>query len=163
VHAEYAVRLLLDEELDLALGVQVRLGARVGEEGEPADLIPHALLLQVLLRLPDPRYLRVRVHHARDRVVVHVPVPRVDVLSHRDPLLFRLVREHRPERDIAYALDIRHGRVELVVDHDAPTRVDFDTDIFKTEALDVWSAADGYEHNVRFDLRALFSKLTIRD
>ena len=152
MHAEYAVRLLFDQELDLALGVQIRLGARIREEREAADPVPHALLLQVLLRLADPRHLRVRVHHARDRVVIYVAVARMDVLRRRDALLLCLVREHRPESDVADALDVRHARVELVVDHDAPARINFDTNFFQAEAIDVWSATDGDKDNIGLDL-----------
>ena len=93
VQAECAVRFLFDQELDLALGVQIRLGARIREEREPADPVPHALLF----RLPDPRHLRVRVHHARNRVIIHVAVVRVDVL-------LCLVREHWPEGDVGVTL-----------------------------------------------------------
>jgi len=70
-----------------------------------------------------------------------------------DALLLRLVHEHWSEGDVADALDVRHTRVELVVDHDAPARVDFDADIFDAEALDVWPAADGDEHNICLELR----------
>ena len=153
VHPEDAVRLRLDEELDLTLGVEVRLGARVGEEREAADLVLDAVLLEFLLRLADPCDLGVRVHDARNGAVVHVTVPAVDVLRRSDPLFLCLVREHGPEGHVADALDVRHARVELVVDHDAPARVDFDADIFEAEALDVWPAADCDEHNVCFELR----------
>jgi hypothetical protein len=152
VHAEDAVRLFLNEELDLALSVQVRFGPRVGKEGEAPNFISYALLFQILLRLPNPCYLWVRIHHARDRVVVYMAMTRVDVLRRGDALLFCLVRKHRSEGDVTDALDVRHACVELVVDHDAPARVDFDTDVFKSEAVDVWPAADGNEDNVCLEL-----------
>ena len=119
MYAEDAVRLRFHEELDLALGVQVCLGARVGDEREAADLVLHAVLLEFLLRLADPRNLGVRVHDARDRVVVHMAVPAVDVLRRGDALLLCLVREHWSEGDVTDALDARYARVELVVDNDA--------------------------------------------
>ena len=78
-----------------------------------------------------------RIHDARNRAVVHVVVPAVDVIRHVDPFLFRLVREHVPEGHVANALDVRYARVELVVDHDAPARVDFDADVFDAETFDV--------------------------
>jgi hypothetical protein len=152
VHAKYAVRLLFDDELDLALSVQVRLGARIGEEGEAADPVPHTILLQILLRLADPRHLRVRVHHARNSVVVNVAVARVDVLCRGDAFLLRFVREHGPEGNVADALDVRHTRVKLVVDHDAPARIDFDTSVFEAKAFGVWPTADGDEDDIGVEL-----------
>jgi len=62
------------------------------------------------------------------------------------------VCEHRPESDVSNTLDVRHARVELVVDYDAPARIDFDTDIFEAEALDVWPAANGNEDNISLKL-----------
>jgi hypothetical protein len=44
-------------------------------------------------------------------------------------------------------LHVRHAPVESVVDHDEPTRIDLDTDVFEIEAFDVWSATDGDQHN----------------
>jgi hypothetical protein len=153
MYSEYDVRLGLHQELDLALGIQVGLGARVRQEREAADFILDAVLLELLLRLSDPRYFRVRVYDARDRAVVHVSVSAVDVLRSGDPFFLRFVREHGPEGHVADAFDVRHAGVELIVDHDAPAWVDFDADFFEAEALGVWPAADSDEHNVRLDLR----------
>jgi hypothetical protein len=153
MYSENYVRLGLHKELDLSLGIQVGLGARVGEEREAADFILHAFLLEFLLRLADPRDFRVRVYDARDRAVVHVSVSAVDVLCSGDALLFCLVREHGSEGHVADAFDVRHAGVELVVDHDASAWVDFDADFIEAEALDVWPAADGDEDNVRLELR----------
>jgi len=35
------------------------------------------------------------------------------------------------ESDIANALDVGHAHVELVADHDAPARIDFDTNFIE--------------------------------
>jgi hypothetical protein len=64
------------------------------------------------------------------------------------------------QRDVTDVLDIWHARVELVVDHDAPARIDFDTDIFEIKAFDVWPAADGDEHNIC--LKLMVYKLYLR-
>ena len=37
-------RVFLDQELDLALGTQIRVGARIWKEQEQDELIPHSLL-----------------------------------------------------------------------------------------------------------------------
>lgn len=62
VHAKYTVSLFLDEELDLALGVQICLGARICGEGEFTGLVLHTRRLELLLRLADPRDFWVRVY-----------------------------------------------------------------------------------------------------
>ena len=160
MHAEDAVRFLFDQELDLGLGVQIRLGARIREEREPTDPVPHALL-QVLFRLADPRHLLVRVHHARNRVIMHVAVARVNV-RRRDALLLCLVRKHWPEGDIADALNVRYARVELVVDHDAPARINFGANFFEAEAIDVWSPTDSDKDNIGLNLWARLNSHTTR-
>ena len=63
VHAEDAVRLRLGDELDRALRVEVRLGARVGEEGEAFDLVLRARGGEGGLGRADPGDLWVRVHN----------------------------------------------------------------------------------------------------
>ncbi len=153
MHAEDAVCLLLDKELDLALGVQIRLGPRIGEEREPANFILHPILLQVLLGLTNPRHFRMRIYHARNRLIIHVAMSRAYIFSCRDAFLFRLVGEHRSERNITDAFNVRNAGVELVVDHDAPARIDFDADVFEVEALDIWPTADSNENNIGLELR----------
>ena len=74
------------------------------------------------------------------------------MFGRRDTFLFRLVREHRSESDVADELDVWHAGVELAVDHDAPARIDLDTNVFEVEALDVWPAIDGNEDNIGIEL-----------
>jgi hypothetical protein len=62
------------------------------------------------------------------------------------------VGEHRSESDIADTSDIRDTGVELVVDHDAPSRIDFDANVFKAEAFDIWPTANGNENNIGLKL-----------
>jgi hypothetical protein len=40
----------------------------------------------------------------------------------------------------------------LVVDHDAPSRIDFDADVFEVEAFDIWPTADGDKNNIGLEL-----------
>jgi len=40
----------------------------------------------------------------------------------------------------------------LVVDHDAPSRIDFDANVFKAEAFDIWPTANGNENNIGLKL-----------
>ncbi len=152
MHSEYAVRLSLDEELDLPLGVEVRLSAGVGQERERALLVLYALFLQVLFRLADPRNFGVCIYDARDCVIADMTMPAVNIFYRGDALFLGFVRKHRSEGHVANTFDVRHARVKLVIDHDAPARVDFDADLFEVEALDVWPASDGDENNVRLEL-----------
>jgi hypothetical protein len=62
------------------------------------------------------------------------------------------VGEHRSKSDIADTFDVRNAGVELVVDHDAPSRIDFDANVFEVEAFDIWPTADGDENNIGVDL-----------
>ena len=86
MYPKYNVRFCLHEQLDLALRVQVRLCVRVYKERKAADFILYPGLHEFLLRFADSRDLRVRVrvYYARDRVVIHVAVPAMDVLRGSD-------------------------------------------------------------------------------
>jgi len=42
----------------------------------------------------------------------------------------------------------------LVVDHDAPSRIDFDADIFEVKAFNIWPTADGDENDIGLELVA---------
>jgi hypothetical protein len=46
------------------------------------------------------------------------------------------VGEHQSESDIANTFDVRNARFELVVDHDAPARIDFDANVDEVEGFD---------------------------
>lgn len=70
------------------------------------------------------------VYNAQDR---DMAVPFVDVLCSSDALLVHLVHKHWPKGHITNAF----ACVELVVDHNAPMQVGFDTDLFNVEGLDV--------------------------
>lgn len=76
-----SVSLLLGDELDLTLRVQVRLRARVGREGELANVVLHTAGLELLLGLANPSDLRVGVHNRGNRMVVDMTVASLDVLN----------------------------------------------------------------------------------
>jgi len=159
MHAKHAVRLLLGDKLDKALGVEVGLRARVGRERVLADLVLHARGLELLLGLANPRNFRVRVHDRRDRVVVDVPVPRLDVLDRRDPFFLGFVREHRTEGDVADAFHACYRGVELVINYDPALCVDFGANRFQVEAVGVRPSTNGNKNNVGFDLEGVASKM----
>jgi hypothetical protein len=110
------------------------------------------VLLQVLLGLTDPCHFRMRIYHARNRLIIHVAVSRVYIFRRRDAFLFRLVDKHRAESNIADTSDVRNASVEYLVDHDAPARIDFDADVFEVVAFDVWPTADADENNIGLEL-----------
>ena len=155
MHTQHTVRLLLDDKLDKAVRLVVRLRTRVGQEGELADLVRDALLLERLLRLADPRHLRVRVDHRRNHVVVHVAEAVLDQLDGRNALFLGLVRQHRTERRITNALDALARRVVLVINHDAATLVHLDTHGLKVQATRHRATTDRHEHHIRFQLLRL--------
>jgi hypothetical protein len=62
------------------------------------------------------------------------------------------VGEHRSEGDITDTSDVRNAGVELVVDHNASARINFDADIFEVEVFDIWPTANGDENNVGLEL-----------
>ena len=42
--------------------------------------------------------------------------------------------------------------IELVSDHDAPARIDFNADVFEIEAFDIWPTAGGDKNNIGLEL-----------
>ena len=118
-------------------------------------------LLQLLFRLSYPSNLGVGVHDRRDGVVVDVSVTGLDVLHGSDALFFGLVGEHGSKGDIADTLDSGDGSVELVINHDSAPVVDFQSNVFETKTLGVWSATNGDEDNIRLQglLLAIFGGL----
>ena len=146
--AQNLIALLFSDNFDESLCILVRLGPRVGNEGELSNFILHTLLLQILFRLSNPSDLRVSVHDRWDGVVVDVSVTRLDVLDRSDTLFLSFVSEHGPKSDIADTLDARDRCVELVVDHDSTPVVNIYSDVFETETLDVWPATDRDENDV---------------
>ena len=80
-------------------------------------------------------HFRVHIYHAWNHLIIHMAVSRVYIFRRRDAFLLRLVGEHRSESDIANTSDVRDAGIELVVDHDAPARIDIDADIFGLRTL----------------------------
>ena len=180
VHTENLVRLLLDQELDGSLRVGVRLGSRVGEEGELASLVLDTLLLEVLLSLtakfgkskseqlgavknenesghhsPNPCDLRVCVDDRRNGLVVDVTVAGLDNLDSGNTLLFGLVRQHGAKGGVTNALDALAGSVVLVVNDDAASLVLLNTNSLEVEALGHRSSADSDKNDVGVKLLLL--------
>ncbi len=152
VDAQDPVRLGVRDEFHHALRVQVRLGARVGREGEGADFVLLPGRLDLLLVLPDPGHFRIRVHDGWNGVVVHVPVALLDVLDRRDGFFFRLVCKHRPEGAVANDADVGMLGSVFLIDDQSTLLIYVDADVLKPQAGRVWSSTDGNKNNIRFQL-----------
>jgi hypothetical protein len=152
VHTEDTVGLGVSEELDQAVGVGVGLGARVGAEGEGADLVLDAGLLELGLVLADPGDLGVGVHDAGDGAVVDVAVVLGDVLDGGNGLLLGLVGEHRAEGAVTDDADVRDLGAVLLVDHETATVVGLKTDLLEAETGGVGTAADGNKADISVEL-----------
>jgi hypothetical protein len=152
VGSENAVSLGVSDDLDHAVGVEVGLGAGVGAEGEGADAVLDAGLLEVLLGLADPGDLGEGVHDAGDAAVVDVAVALLDVLDDGNGLLLGLVRQHGAEGDITNAADVRDCGAVFAVDHNTAAVVLLDSHVLKTKTTGVGAAADGDQNNVGVNL-----------
>ena len=148
MNTQNLIGLLLGENLNKSFRILVRLGPRVGNEGELSNLVLHAILFQILLSLSHPSDLRVGVHNRWNGVVVDVPMAGLDVLDSSNALFFGLVGKHGPKCDVADTLDSGDRSVELVVDHDPASVVNLESDVLKAETLGVRPAADRDEDDV---------------
>jgi hypothetical protein len=152
VDTEKAVRLRVREHLDEALRVEVRLRARVGAEGERADLVLDVGRLEILLALANPRHLGVRVHDGRNSTVVDVAVALLDVLDGGDGLFLGLVRKHGSEGDVANAANVGQLGAVLGVDNDAAALIELEADVLEAKPLGVWPTANGYKYDLGIQL-----------
>ena len=152
VHTEDTVSLGIGEELDKSVGVGVGLGARVGAEGEGADLVLDASLLELGLVLADPGDFGVGVHDAGDGAVVDVAVVLGNVLDGGNGLLLGLVGEHRAESAVTDDADVRDLGAVLLVDHEAATVVGLKTDLLEAETGGVRTATDGNKADISVQL-----------
>mmetsp|Transcript_21268 Transcript_21268/g.42915 ORF Transcript_21268/g.42915 Transcript_21268/m.42915 type:complete len:222 (-) Transcript_21268:800-1465(-) len=153
VRAQDAVRVLVDQDLDQTLRRRHRAGPAVGHHREHALAVLDARRLQLLLRLPDRRHLRVRVDHARDRVVVDVSVLSRQKLRARNALLLGLVREHGPCDAVADRVHAFHLGLEVLPRHDPLRLVELDTDGLEVHVLGARPPTDRHQHAVRLKLR----------
>ena len=74
MNTQNLIRLLLRQELNHALGVEVRLSARVCQERELSNVVLYAGRFEVLFRFTDPSDLRVGIHNGRYGIVVDMTV-----------------------------------------------------------------------------------------
>lgn len=152
VDSENTVGLLVSDELDHTLSVEVGLGAGVGSEGEGSDAVLATGSLDLLLGLANPGSLRVSVHDGRNGAVVDVAVSALDVLNGGDTLLLGLVGKHGTEGNITNGADVRDLGTVLLVNDNAATLVNLNSEVLETETLSVGTATDSNEDNIGIKL-----------
>lgn len=158
MHAQDSISLFLSDDLDETVRVEVGLSTRVGGEAKLADAVLHTSGFEFLLCLSNPCNLGVSVDDRRDGIVVDVSVSGLHELDSSDALFFGFVGKHRSKGNITNAFDVRYRGVELVVDDNTALGVQFHTDSFEIQTLDIRSASNSDENNIRFE-RFLLSTL----
>ncbi len=154
VSAEDLVGLGVGDNLDEAFSVVVGARAGVGHEGELADPVRDAVLLQVVLGAANGRDLGVGVDDARDGGVVDVAVLAGHDLDSSNALLLGLVGEHRAGNNVADGVDARHVALEVGVNLDLAA-LGGDAQSLEAETLGVGATAGGDEDAVSSELRLL--------
>src|SRR5690606_18889620 len=139
------------ENLHQTIRLQHRTGATVRAEGELADVVLDARLLQLFLGLTDGSDLGARVDDARNDVVVHMASLTGDDLGNGNAFFLSLVREHRAGNHVADGVDARHVSAQMSVDLHAAALINLDTGFLKTQTCRVGLAARGHQNNVCFD------------
>lgn len=152
VDSQNAISLLISNELDHTLSIQVGLGARVGREGEAGDVVRNAGSLDLSLGLTNPSGLGVGVHDAGNGAVVDVAVALGYVLDGGNTLLLGLVGQHGAEGGVTDGTDVGDLGAVLLVDDDAATVVNIDTEVLETETGGVGATTNGDENDIGVEL-----------
>mmetsp|Transcript_3308 Transcript_3308/g.4848 ORF Transcript_3308/g.4848 Transcript_3308/m.4848 type:complete len:454 (+) Transcript_3308:142-1503(+) len=155
------VRFFVCQDLHKTLAVPSAASATVGAEGEGSRSVFYASLLQLFLRFADIGHLGVGVDDPRDAVVVHVAHATGQVLHTGNALLLSLVSQHGPRDGVPDGVDGGHGRLEVIVDLDAPGLVQLDAQLLQTQVLGKWPAPDGHQHHIEL-LLALLALLVLQ-
>src|SRR5207248_250673 len=95
---------------------------------------------------PDACDLRVGVDRPRHRSIVDGGVVTAGVLGGHLPLPERRVCELPIASAVADGVDVRNRRSPMLVGGDPFALVEFDADVLDADSLDLWPAADRYEH-----------------
>lgn len=152
VDAEKAVGLRVGENLDEPLSVEVGLGTGVGAEGESADAVGDVGLLEVLLRLTNPRNLGEGVHDGGNAAVVDVAVALLDVLDNSNSLLLSLVRKHGAEGGVTDAANVGDLGAVLGVDNDTAALIELEADVLKAKTAGIGATTNSNKDDVSIEL-----------
>ena len=94
-----------------------------------------------------------RVHDGGDGVVVDVAVALFHEFDGCYAFFFGFMCEHGAEGAVTDDANVRELGAILFVDYEAAFVVNFEADVFQTKAGGVGTAPDGYEDDVRIELR----------
>lgn len=97
------------------------------------------------------------VNDTRDASVVDMSETRVNVLDSSDTFLLSFVGKHRSESYVSNAFNSLGRSVELRVDNDTSSVVNFYTDLLEVESLRNGSSTDSDENYIGFNLKPKFN------
>src|SRR5262245_58061623 len=105
VNSKKAIALGIGQHFHFALGLAQSVGAAIGAEWKDPASIVGPLSLEILLSFPDGSYLRMGVHHVRNRMIIDMAIACDHVFHTSNPFLLSFMSKHRTTDDIADRLD----------------------------------------------------------
>ena len=142
VNSQNAIALGIGKDLHFTLGLAQSLGAAIGPEGKDPASIVSTVPLEIFLGFPDGSYLRMGVHHVRNRLIIDMAIACDHAFHTSDPFLLSLMSQHWTADDIADRLDAGGGRQIVFVDGDVTFFVGLDAQRFKIQPVRTRYAAD---------------------
>ncbi len=109
--------------------------------------------------MPDPRNLRMRIDHRRNRLVVHLGEVPSDQVGDHHALFLALVRQHRPTHTVADGPNAFDARAAFVIHLNESALIQLHTRAITEQILGERTAADGHDDLV--DLQGLGSALVV--
>ena len=143
VNSENAIALGIGQHFHFAFGLAQGLGAAIGAEGKDPASIVCSLSLEILLSFADGRYLRMGVHHVRNRMIIDMAIACDHAFHTSNPFFLSFMGQHRTTDDIADRIDACGGRRVVFIDGDVTFFVGLNAQRFKIQPVRTWQAADG--------------------
>src|SRR5215831_7163683 len=131
MNSKNAIALAIGQHFHFALGLPQSLGAAVGPEWKDPASIVIPLPLEILLGFPDGSYLRMGVHHVRNRLIIDMAIACDHAFHTSDPFLLSFMSQHWTADDIADRIDAGGGRHMVFVDGDVTFFVGLNAQRFK--------------------------------
>src|SRR5215468_11408063 len=95
MNSKNAIALGIGQHFHFALGLPQSLGAAIGPEWKDPASIVIPLALEFLLGFPDGSYLRMGVHHVRNRLIIDMAIACDHVFHTSNPFLLSFMGQHR--------------------------------------------------------------------
>src|SRR5215475_10654491 len=105
VNSENAIALGIGQHFHFAVGLAQGLGAAISAEWKHPASIVSSFPLQILFSFPDGRYLRMRVHHVRNRLIIDMAIACDHVFHTSNPFLLSFMSQQWTTDDIADRID----------------------------------------------------------